>query len=265
MNMSERREDSGNDDILNRDNLEALFKQPEPTEECPICMIPLPLEPDKKFFHICCGKVICYGCCFAVTMEECEKEGVGACPFCREPKLEDDKTIVARVEKLAKKGNGAAFNLLAHFYFYGKHVERDVSKALELYKKGGEHGYAESYFDLAKTYHRGENGEADKEKAKHYYELAAKMGDVSARCILACLENKAGNTFLSYRHIIISARAGNEESIAELKNGYKGGFITKDEYAESLRLYQMRSNEMKSERREEAARYDELKNRQCAK
>ena len=260
--MSERRkDDSERDEMLNRDDLEALFKQPEPTEECPICMIPLPLDRDDRVYTIiqlCCGKRICSGCSFAVEKER-RKRGQGGCPFCREePESTDDKTIVAKVEKLVEKGNGVAFHLLAQFYAQGMHVQRDVSKAAELYKKGGEHGCAESYGNLARIYYHWKNGEVDKKKAKHYYALAAMMGDVAARIDIASMEKEAGSTFWFYRHLLVSARAGHEGSIAELKNGYKDGFISKEEYAESLRLYQMRSNEMKSKMREEAARFDEL-------
>lgn len=263
-NMSEqRKDDSERDEMLNRDDLEALFKQPEPTEECPICMIPLPLDRYYIFILICCGKRICSGCSFALAKERYECGRVDACPFCREevpeePESTDDKTIVAKVEKLAEKGYGTAFHLLAQFYAQGMHVQRDVSKAVELYKKGGEHGCAEAYGNLARIYYHGENGEVDKKKAKHYYALAAMMGDVTARIDIASMEKEAGSTFWFYRHLLVSARAGHEDSIAELKNGYKDGFISKDEYAESLRLYQMRSNEMKSKMREEAARFDEI-------
>lgn len=262
--MSEqRKDDSERDEMLNRDDLEALFKQPEPTEECPICMIPLPLDRYYIFILICCGKRICSGCSFALAKERYECGRVDACPFCREevpeePESTDDKTIVAKVEKLAEKGYGTAFHLLAQFYAQGMHVQRDVSKAVELYKKGGEHGCAEAYGNLARIYYHGKNGEVDKKKAKHYYALAAMMGDVTARIDIASMEKEAGSTFWFYRHLLVSARAGHEDSIAELKNGYKDGFISKDEYAESLRLYQMRSNEMKSKMREEAARFDEI-------
>ena len=35
---------------------EALFKEPPPREECPICMLPLPLDAEKYSFKSCCGK-----------------------------------------------------------------------------------------------------------------------------------------------------------------------------------------------------------------
>ena len=45
------------DDSISDDE---LFKQPPPKEDCPICLLPLPLLlPVHKS---CCGKIICSGC-----------------------------------------------------------------------------------------------------------------------------------------------------------------------------------------------------------
>ena len=48
---------------------EDLFKQPPPREECPICMLPLPLDDGETDYQACCGKVICCGCMHAVEQE----------------------------------------------------------------------------------------------------------------------------------------------------------------------------------------------------
>ena len=58
---------------------EKLFKEPPPREECPICLIPLPLDASEMAFKSCCGKLICKGCIYA--MEESE-EGGDLCAFC---------------------------------------------------------------------------------------------------------------------------------------------------------------------------------------
>ena len=38
---------------------EALFKEPPPRDDCPICFLPLPLEAGESTFKSCCGKIIC--------------------------------------------------------------------------------------------------------------------------------------------------------------------------------------------------------------
>ena len=75
---------------------EALFEQPPPPEDCPICMLTLPrLDTGSKYYN-CCGKVMCGGCIYAMLKGDivekdnqdngtivllCEKK----CPFCRTP------------------------------------------------------------------------------------------------------------------------------------------------------------------------------------
>ena len=61
---------------------EALFKQPPPREECPICMLTLPILLEEQRFQACCGKVICMGC-FDGTMKAAGGEDPLLCPFCR--------------------------------------------------------------------------------------------------------------------------------------------------------------------------------------
>ena len=39
-----------------------LFKQLPPNEDCPICLLPLPLLGSGIVYKSCCGKIICCGC-----------------------------------------------------------------------------------------------------------------------------------------------------------------------------------------------------------
>ena len=55
------------------------------------------------------------------------------------------------------------------------------------------------------------------------------------------------------KHMIISARAGEKNSLTCVKNGFTRGFITKDEFANTLRAYQKAQDDMKSDQREIAA------------
>lgn len=95
--------------------------------------------------------------------------------------------------------------------------------------------------------------DVDMKKAKHYFELAAMMGHVIARHNLGWMEGEAGNHQRAKKHFINAARAGFKQSLNNVQSGYKCGFVTKDEYADTLRAYHERQNEMKSDAREEAA------------
>ena len=53
--------------------------------------------------------------------------------------------------------------------------------------------------------------------------------------------------------MILAAKAGFKDSLDEVKIGFMNGIITKDEYENTLRAYQDRHNEMKSDDRDRAA------------
>jgi hypothetical protein len=44
-----------------------LFEQPDETHlgECPLCFLPLPIDPTKSMQWTCCSSVICNGCVYA--------------------------------------------------------------------------------------------------------------------------------------------------------------------------------------------------------
>ena len=92
----------------------------------------------------------------------------------------------------------------------------------------------------------------DKKKATHYYELAAMNGNVSARHNLGCVELEAGNQHRAFKHFMLAAKAGDKDSLDKVKTGFMNGIVTKDEYANTLRAYQERHDEMKSEDRDTA-------------
>ena len=125
-----------------------------------------------------------------------------------------------------------------------------MTKANELWLKAGELGCAVAYFNLGTSYENGSGVEVDKKKAIHFYELAAMNGHVNARFNLGCEEGKAGNIDRAYKHFILSARAGDEDSLDNVKDGFMCGMITKDEYANTLRAYQQIHDEMKSDDRD---------------
>lgn len=119
--------------------------------------------------------------------------------------------------------------------------------------KAGELGCAQAYANLGEFYRDGILGvEVDKKKAKQYLELAAMMGHTEARHNIGCIEGASGNKGRAYKHMMISARAGYKKSLDLVKIGFKQGYVTKDEYANTLRAYQSRQDEMKSEMRDMA-------------
>ena len=123
---------------------------------------------------------------------------------------------------------------------------------IELWLRAGELGCANAYYNLGVAYYSGRGVEVDKKKAEHYWELAAMDGDISARHNLGCMEERAGNYHRAYKHYILAAKAGYKKSLDAVKDGFREGHVTKDEYAYSLRAYQSRQDEMKSDDRDKA-------------
>ena len=64
--------------------------------------------------------------------------------------------------------------------------------------------------------------------------------------------NEAGNKQRAYKHWIIAARAGHAKALNNMTFGHKHGLDTKEDYAQTLRAYQMSQDMMKSEARDKA-------------
>jgi len=227
---------------------EALFKEVEP-QECPICLLPMPIRGEHTTTESCCGKRICNGCIHAMK----ESEGKDICAFCRTPTPYTDAEEIERAKKLIGKGNAEACYLLAGYYDQGiRGVPQDHQKANELFLKAGELGSAGAYFNLGFVHDNGNGVQVDKKKGQYYYELAAMMGHVSARHNLGCNEGQAGNYHRAMKHMMIAAKAGHEGSLKNVKEGFRKRIVTKDEYASTLRAYHERHKEMKSSERDKA-------------
>ena len=74
-----------------------------------------------------------------------------------------------------------------------------------------------------------------------------------ARHNLGTIEMSNGDINRAMKHFMIAAKSGLEKSLKMVGEGYKGGFVTKDEYTSTLRAHQVSVDEMKSEQRTRAA------------
>jgi len=160
---------------------EKLFKQPPPNEDCPICMIRLPMLATGTVYMACCGKVICRGCVYAFQSRATKKEH-DICPFCRTPPPKSDKKKVKRYEKRIEMNDAMAISSMGAYYDGGLFgLKQNHEKALELWHRAGELGCVVAYSCIGSAYKEGNGVERDMKKAKHYYELAALEGCLKAR------------------------------------------------------------------------------------
>ena len=240
------------------DNDDILFQDPPAKKDCPICMLPMPYAPGscgvRTTYMQCCGKVFCYGCAMAESQEMDKGNIKGLCSFCREPINVCIEDSLERFNKRMKLKDGDAFYQLGIRYCRGDSgLRKDSAKALELWKQGAELGSIAAHYQLGEVYARGGEGvERDNQNAFHHWEAAAIGGHERARYYLGLLE--ACNDYMdrAMKHYMIAARAGYDEALKKVGEGYKEGHVTKYEYASTLRTYQDSLDVMKSEQRTRA-------------
>ena len=81
-------------------------------------------------------------------------------------------------------------------------------------------------------------------------------GNVKARCNIGIREGKEGNISRALKHHMIAAGCGHDKSLKEIRDFYRNGHATKDDYAKALQAYQTYLDGIKSVQRDEAAVYD---------
>ena len=217
-------------------------------DECPICNLLLPLEGMQSSFEVCCMKLVCNGCISAS-----EKRGMEDCPFCRASTPTEDSQSLALVQKRADAGDPLAIYHLGTKYQDGQlGLEKDVARAVELYKRAAELGVKYAHYSLGCLYDEGEDVERDTAKMIRHWEKAAMCGSVYARCNLGNEESRAGNDDIALQHNLIAAKLGDKEALDSVKDMFMDDLATKADYAEALLGYRSAVKEMRSPDRDEA-------------
>jgi len=206
-------------------------------------------------YQVCCGKVLCCGCVLAAHEEVDKGKMKDLCAFCRMPTVYSDEEYLKRLEKRLMLNDREAFYQLACAYRDGDlGLSKDNNKALELMDRAADLGSPTASYILAQAYYIGQLGvEKDLKKENHYLELAAMSGHEIARHNLGGTEAENSNMYRAMKHYLIAARRGYDDSMKAVGDGYKDGYVTKDQYANTLRVYQSSCKEMKSEQRTKAA------------
>ena len=229
---------------------EILFKQPESScfGDCPICCLPLPLDPRKSTLTSCCSKRICTGCNVANQKREIEARLENKCAFCRTllPKTKEDfnKKWMKRIEAndpVAMREIGLE-----------RYHEGDHKTAFEYGTRAAALGDAEAHFQLSMMYYEGHGVEKNEKMALHHTEKAAIGGSPHARHNLGCTERENGRMDKAAKHYMIAAKLGHEKSLECVKNMCKDGLVSKEDFAAALRGHQAAIVATKSPQREEA-------------
>ena len=238
---------------------EALFTQPAPSDECPICLMILPHQNDTTY-QVCCGKIICNGCLGAMFEQHASNDPI-PCPFCREPESMTVEDEIDRMKERIEKNDAGSIFLMGCYYRDGEGVTQDIDKAIELWLLAAKlrQGMSSSmaHYSLGQLY----NGRNDAKRAKYHTELAAIGGIVEARWDLGHDDCQVGGNFArGNRHFMIAARAGHKVSLnlvrdqANLRERGHPSFFSMEEYESALRSYKDTLDSMRSELRDKNAK-----------
>ena len=233
---------------------ELLFKQPESSHygDCPICCVPLPLDPQKSRMADCCSKVICDGCALANAKREVEMRLQPSCPFCRQQFPRTEEECIKRNIKRIEANDPVA---LCH----EGHLQREKGEyqmAFEYWTKAAELGDAEAHYHLSVAYRLGHGVEKDEGKEIYHLEEAAIDGHPNARYNLGFIEwNSRNNVERAVKHWIIAATQGDNDSIKWLMKAFKDGLMEKEDLAAALRARKAAVDATKSPQRDIAEKY----------
>lgn len=226
-----------------------LFQDPPPRDECPICLSQIPVAFDlggrKVVYQPCCGKMICGGCMLTTAQEMEEGTLKKECPLCRTPTPSTSEEAIERLNKRIEMGDAMAIARMGFEYKTGGLgiLPVDDHKALELWHHAGHLGCQYALFNLAMAYMEGRRSIRE---GFRYYVIAAVKGHEAARLFLGVYEECSGNIDRAMKHYMIAASAGEDNSVKAIGEGYKKGFVTKDDYENTLRAYQRSQDEMVS-------------------
>ena len=129
----------------------------------------------------------------------------------------------------------------------------DDKSAFEYLTKAAVLGEFHAHYKLSTLYRDGYGVEKDEKKRLYHLEQAAIGGHPIARFKLGCFEVKNNRMDRAAKHFIIAAKLGDDESLAAVKNLYRDGHVTKEDFAAALRGHQAAIDARKSPHREEAA------------
>ena len=238
-------------------------------EDCPVCLVPLPLDGYDTVYWPCCGKRLCCACvnetrrATRVTNRKRVNNllppfTIDTCAFCRTVSYKDNAELIQRFETRIEKGDGrAAYNLAGRYRHGDNNFPRDEKKALQLYHRAADLGCISASGHLGFLYAFGEEGvERDTFTGRKFLETAVKEGSVDALYYLGCLEQGEGKMELALKCWRLAASAGDEGSMKNLQKAFSMKLLSKDVVEEALRMYQVACGEMISDERE---RYTKMK------
>lgn len=240
-----------NEHVNQKISEDELWKPHPPTDDCPLCCVPLPLESTKRVYFPCCSMQVCYACSFEHHRSVKKLNREQTCAFCRAPSV-DRALCLKQYEKRLLKDDADAIMNLGMLYLEGKSVQKDEAKALSLVQRAADLGSSNALTYLGRLCMKMEGmpGFYGNGKCRDYLEQASKKGSVDARMALAHLELRDGNVDLAIKHYCLAAEAGDKAALKEIRKQVYEKNLAESDLNRIVRAHNKARDEMNSEQRE---------------
>ena len=120
----------------------------------------------------------------------------------------------------ANEGNAVGKHLLASLYYQGHGVERDLKKAVSLFKEAAAVNYPPSLANLALMYSIGDGVPVDQKVALQYGQRAADSGDLQSQFNLGQAYQKGAGVPQDYEKAAFWYRKAAEAGLLQAQNEY---------------------------------------------
>ena len=226
-----------------------LGKLPQ-REECPICMLVLPLQKKLHKYYGCCGKSICAGCEY---QHQIKSGNQYTCAFCREPIPKTEKEYVAQLSKRVELKDPQALCNMGMYYGRGMcGLSVDQTKCIDLLRESASLGYPIAHYHLATIHFNGEMGLAqNKEEAFKYTEKAAEGGDLISRHNLGWDAQSNGDHAAAMHNYRMCASGGFRRSMEDLIGAFGAGLLHHADLAKTMQSFYRSRAEMMSKDRQQ--------------
>ncbi|SHL59100.1 TPR repeat [Nitrosospira sp. Nsp11] len=150
--------------------------------------------------------------------------------------------LIVALEHAADSSDTAAMFFLGLLYLKGIGVERNSTRAFQLYHKAAEKGNSDALTHLGFCYAEGNGVVRNRSKAIELYQQAVKRGNSTAMIRLAsCYETGDGITKDPVKAIILFQQAadqGDSSALINLGNRYEQGDGIEQDWDKAINLYQ---------------------------
>jgi TPR repeat protein len=173
------------------------------------------------------------------------------CAFCREPVQGSQEKADEHEMKRAEANDPVGLFQVGARY----KDEGNYEGAFKYFTKAATLGEADAHYNLHILYRDGKGVEKNEKKKVYHLEEAAIGGHHIARHNLGVYEWEInGRIDRAMRHFIISAKLGCDESLEEVKRGFRvGKKVSKEDFEAALRGHQAAVDATKSQQRDLAS------------